>query len=440
MDWREKFQDKIVTAEEAVSHIKSGDNVMLADWIGEPPTLTEALVQRGNELENVTIIHGMSPGPQKYLDDKYAGHFRHIAFFFGKVAAAAYAKNDGRVEYMGGTTYHKWPDMFAKRDILNPHWALVSASEPDENGMCSFGNTCCFTEPEVRTADRVIVQINKNLPHTPGVGIDLHNPKIQYIVEAADPLYPIGRAQPSETIQKIADYCASLVEDGATLQAGIGALPDAILANLKDKKDLGIHTETLTEAVMELVEAGVITNKKKTLNPGVCITSQVAGSEAFYKWCDNNPMVQLRPVDYTNDPYICGQNYKQTSINAGMEIDLLGQVNSEVVNGHQYSGIGGQLDHVRGAQLSEGGKSIIAIKSTAKNDTISKIVPFLEPGAVVTVGRYDVDYVVTEYGIAHLKYLTVRERAEALIGIAHPKFREQLYKQGQEMGFIPVIK
>ena len=435
MDWHEKYKDKIVSAQEAVSHIQSGDKVFFADWIGEPPTVVEALVQRGEELENVTIIHGMSPGPQKYLEDKYAGHFNHISFFFGRVVANAYKKNDGRVEYMGGTTYHKWPDMFAKSEKLNPHWALVSVTPPDENGICSFGNTCCFTEPEVRTAEKVIVQVNKNLPYVGGKMFDLN--QADYIVEADDPLYPIGRAQADETLQKIADYCASLVEDGATVQVGIGALPDAILANLKDKKDLGVHTETMTEAVMELAQAGVITGKCKTINKGKIITSQVAGSQKLYDWCDHNPMVEVHPVDYTNDPYICGQNYKQTSINTGMEIDLLGQINSEVVDGHQYSGVGGQLDHVRGAQLSEGGKSIIAIKSTAKGGTISKIVPYLEPGAVVTVGRYDVQYVVTEYGIADLKYKTVRERAEALIAIAHPKFRDELRSKAIEMGYIP---
>ena len=205
-----------------------------------------------------------------------------------------------------------------------------------------------------------------------------------------------------------------------------------------DKKDLGVHSETLTEAMMELVQAGVITNKYKTINPGVCIGAQAAGSLEFYKFIDHNQMFQMQPVDYVNDPYVIGQNYKQTSINACLEVDLQGQVNSETVNGRQYSGIGGQLDHVRGAQISEGGKSIIALNSTAKNDTISKIVPFFKPGNVTTVSRYDVDYIVTEYGIAALRYKTVRQRAEALISIAHPKFRDELLAQAKEMGLIPL--
>lgn len=435
MGWREQCKDKIVTAAEAVSHIKSGDKVMFADWIGEPPALVEALVARGEELENVEIIHGMSPGPQEYLEEKYRGHFHHTAFFFGKKARDAYAKNDGRVDYLGGVTYHKWPEMFAVNPDLNPHWGLVSVSVPDENGMCSFGNTCCFTEPVVRTAAKVIVQINPNMPNVCGTKYDIT--KADYIVEQASPLYPIGRAEADEKTKKIADYCASLVEDHATIQLGIGALPDAIARNLTDKKDLGVHTETMTEAIMDLIKAGVITNKYKTLKPGVCVTSQIAGSEEFYAFCNNNPMIEEYPVDFTNDPYIIGQNYKQTSINGCLEVNLLGEVNSETVDGHQYSGIGGQLDHVRGAQLSKGGISIIALNSTAKHDTISKIVPSFAPGNVTTVSRYDVDYIVTEYGIAALKYKTVRQRAEALIAIAHPKFREELTQKAIEMGLIP---
>ena len=433
MDWREKYRDRIMTAAEAVSHIKSGEKIIFADWIGEPPALVEALVDRYQELENVEIIHGMSPGPNAYVDEKYVGHFHHTSLFIGPKSRAAY--HAGRVDYLGGTNFHNWPDMFAKNPDLNPHWAMIQVTPPNEDGLCSYGNTCCFTEPAARTADRIIVQINPDMPFTGGKLFELD--KADYIVEAVSPLYTIGRAEPDEKIKKIADYCASLVEDGATIQLGIGVLPDAIARNLLDKKDLGVHSETLTEAMMELVQAGVITNKKKTLNPGICIGAQAAGSLDFYKFIDHNPMFQMQPVDYVNDPYIIGQNYKQTSINGCLEVDLQGQVNSETVNGRQYSGIGGQLDHVRGAQISEGGKSIIALNSTTKNDTISKIVPYFQPGNITTVPRYDVDYLVTEYGIAALRYKTVRQRAEALIAIAHPKFRDELTEKAIEMGLIP---
>ncbi len=434
MSWREACKDKFVTAAEAVSHIKSGDRIIFADWVGEPPALVEALVARYEELENVTIVHGMSPGPNEYVKGKYEGHFKHFSLFIGPKSRAAY--HEGRVEYLGGTTFHRWPKLFAANAEINPHWAMVQAAPPDSNGMCSFGNSCCFTEPAVRTADRVIVQINPKMPSLGGYKYDIT--KADFIVEQESDIYTIPQVPADEKTQKIADYCASLVEDGATIQLGIGALPDAIARNLKNKKDLGVHSETLTESMMELVKLGVITNKCKTLNPGVCVGAQAAGSMEFYKFLDHNPMFVEYPIDYVNDPYIIGQNYKQTSINACLEVDLQGQVNSETVMGRQYSGIGGQLDHVRGAQISEGGKSILTLKSTAKNDTISKIVPFLTPGNIVTVPRYDVDYVVTEYGIAELRYKTVRQRAEALIAIAHPKFRDELSAKAKEMGLIPL--
>ncbi len=433
MGWRERCKEKITTAQEAVSHIASGDKVIFADWVGEPPALVDALVARYAELENVEIIHGMSPGPNAYLDQKYTGHFHHTSLFLGAKSRPPYYA--GQVDFLGGSNFHEWPQIFEESPDLNPHWALVQVAPPDEDGLCSFGNSCCFTEPAVRTAAKVIVQINPEMPTLGGFRYDIT--KADYIVEQSSPLYTVGRAEPSDVIQTIADYCASLVEDGATIQLGIGALPDAIARNLMNKKDLGVHSETLTESMMELVKAGVINNSRKTINPGVCIGSQAAGSMEFYQFLDHNPAFAVYPVDYVNDPYVIGQNYKQTSINACLEVDLLGQANSETVNGRQYSGIGGQLDHVRGARLSKGGKSILALKSTAKNDTISKIVPCFVPGNVTTVSRYDIDYVVTEYGIAALRHKNVRQRAEALIAIAHPKFREELMAKAVEMGLIP---
>ncbi|WP_251446224.1 acetyl-CoA hydrolase/transferase family protein [Vermiculatibacterium agrestimuris] len=435
MDWREVYKDKIVSAAEAVSHIKSGDKIIYGDWLGEPPALVAALIERApKELRNVEIVHGISPGPNADTDPAYEGIFHHTAVFLGVLSRPGYYS--GKVEYIGGSNFHEWPQMFGESKVLNPHWALVQVSEPDENGLCSYGVDCSFTEPAVRTAapGQVIVQINPRYPKVGGCKLDLKD--ADYIVYQDSPLYTIGRAVIDEKIQKIADYCSSLVEDGATLQLGIGALPDAIARNLMDKKDLGIHSETFTEAMMELIQAGVVTNKCKTLHPGKCVFAQLAGSEELYKFADGNPMFETYPVDFVNDPMVICQNYKQTSINACLQVDLKGQVNSETVKGKQFSGIGGQLDHVRGAQMSKGGKSIIALKSTAKGDTISQIVPFMEPGNVVTVSRYDSQYIVTEYGIADLKHKTERERAEALIAIAHPKFRDELTQKAIEMGLI----
>lgn len=432
MDWKEKYVYKICTPKEAVKHIKSGEKIIFGDWVSEPPALVEALVDRADELEDVEIIHGMSPGPNIYVEPEYQGHFHHTSLFIGPKTRKAYAEK--RIDYIGGTNFHLWPDMFAQNPDLNPHWALIQLSEPDEDGMCSFGNACCFSEPAARTADRIIAQINPKMPTLGGKRISLD--KIDYIVPVESPLYTIGRAEIDEKTRIIADYVADLVEDGATIQLGIGALPDAIARNLMTKKNLGVHSETLTEAMMDLVEAGVINNSLKTINKGVCIGAQAAGSEKFYEYINHHPMFAVYPVDYVNNPYVVGKNYKQTSINSCIEIDLKGQVNSESVHGHQFSGIGGQLDHVRGAQLSEGGKSILALNSTAKNDTISKIVPYFAPGNVTTVSRYDVQYIVTEYGVADLKYKTERQRAEALIAIAHPNFRDELRFKAKEIGVL----
>ena len=430
MTWQEKYAEKIMTAEEAVSHVQSGDKIIVADWLAEPPALMDALVARHDELEDVTIISGMSPGPEDYYD--YPESFREVLMFCGPKARIA--MKNGKADFIGGNTYHKWPEMFAQSPELNPHWAFIQVSEPNENGNCSFGIDVSFTEPAARTADKVIAQINPNMPWTFGNSISLD--EIDYIVPATSELYTIGRAEPSAKIKQIADYVAERVDDGATIQLGIGALPDAIARNLTGKKHLGVHTEAMTEAMMELMEAGVIDNSMKTLNKGKVVTCQIAGSQKLYKFCDNNPDVMVKPVDYTNDPAVIGQNYKQTSINACIEVDLKGQVNSETIGGNMYGGIGGQLDHVRGAQLSEGGKSFITLNSTTKNDTISKIVPSLGKGSVVSVSRYDVQYIVTEYGVADLRYKTERERAKALIAIAHPDFREQLTFEAQQMGLL----
>ena len=432
MNWKETYASKLCSAAEAVSHVKSGEKIIFGDWISEPPALVYALLDRASELRNVEIVHGMSPGPNTYVEPEYEGIFHHTSLFIGPKTRKAYQEK--RIDYIGGTTFSRWPDMFAKNPDLNPHWAFVQLSEPDEDGMCSFGNACCFSEPAARTADRIIAQINPKMPYLGGKKISLD--KLDYIVYEESPLYTIGQAVIDPKTQTIADYVAELVEDGATIQLGIGALPDAIARNLRDKKNLGVHSETLTEAMMELVEAGVINNSRKTLNPGICIGAQAAGSEKFYEFIDHHPLFAVYPVDYVNDPYVIGQNYKQTSINSCMEVDLKGQVNSETIGGRQYSGIGGQLDHVRGAQLSEGGKSILALNSTAKNDTISKIVPYFAPGNVTTVSRYDVHYIVTEYGVADLKYKTERQRAEALIAIAHPNFRDELRFEAKKIGVL----
>lgn len=432
MDWREKYRDKITSAQEAVSHVRSGDKIIFGDWIAEPTALVDALTARAPELEHVEIIHGISPGDLAYLDPALSNSFHHTAVFLDKRTAAAY--KEGRVDYIGGTNFHRWPEMFEVSPDLNPHWAFIMLAEPDENGMCGFGYDCSFTYPAAATAEKVIALINPDMPNIGGQKISLD--ELDYIVEQPSKIHTIAQAEVTPEIQTIADYVAELVQDGATLQFGIGALPDAIAKNLTDKKHLGVHSETLTTALMDLVKVGALDNSMKTLNPGVCVGAQAAGTQEFYDFISDNPMFELYPVDYVNNPAIIGQNYRQTSVNSCLEVDLKGQVNSETVNGRQVTGIGGQLDHVRGAQLSEGGLSVIALTSTAKGGTISKIVPYFAPGNITSVSRYDVQYIVTENGVANLRFKTERERAKLLISIAHPDFRDQLTFEAKKLGVL----
>ena len=430
MTWKEKYKDRLVTSDEAVSHIRSGDKIIVADWVAEPLEIMRALIRRASELEDVEIIHGLSPGPYTHLRPEYKKSFHHTSLFMG--AGDRKAAKDVKIDYLGGTTFYRWPDMFAKNPDLNPHWAFVSVTPPDEDGMCTFSATCDYNYGAAVTATHIIAQVNEELPIFGGFKFPFD--KIDYPVAYNDPPFTVPSMEVDELTERLADNVASLIEDGATIQLGFGSLPNAIATRLMDKKDLGVHTETLTENMMDLIEAGVITNKRKTLHPGVCVGSQCAGTTRFLDYVNHNPMFEMYPIEYVNDPYVIGKNYKMTSINACIAVDLLGQATAESIGGHQFSGIGGQLDYVRGSQLSEGGKSILTLSSTAKNGTISKIIPYHEKGTVITVSRYDINYVVTEYGVADLKYKTVAQRAKALIAIAHPQFREALEKQAREMG------
>lgn len=283
-----------MSAQEAVSHVQSGDKIIVGDWVGEPPALMRALIERAPELRNVEIIHGLSPGPNTHLLPEYAESFHHTSLFLGPKSRKSV--QEGLAGYIGGTCFHKWPEMFAKSTALNPHIALVQVSLPDENGMCSWGNSCCYTEPAARTAAMVIAQINAQVPTLGGKKIALKD--IDYIVENDEPIYTLPRPAIGKVEATIGEYIAGLVENGATIQLGLGAMPDAVANFLKNKKDLGVHSETLTESMMELVKCGVITNKMKTLNPGICVGAQAAGTREFYDFLDHNPIFAVQPVDY----------------------------------------------------------------------------------------------------------------------------------------------
>ncbi|PVZ14135.1 acetyl-CoA hydrolase/transferase family protein [Porphyromonas loveana] len=416
-----EFASRIVSAEEAVKHIKNGQRVALSHAAGTPQMCVEALVNQANLFQNVEIYHMLCLGEGKYMAPEMAPYFRHVTNFVGGNSRKAIAEN--RADFIPAFFYEV-PSMIRK-DIIHIDVAIVQLSMPDENGYCSFGVSCDYTKQAAESAQLVIGEINRQTPYVHGDNL-IHISQLDYIVEADYPVYTLPQAKVGEVEEAIGRNCAKLIEDGSTLQLGIGAIPDAVLLFLKDKKDLGIHTEMFSDGVLELVRSGVITGKKKTLHPEKMIATFLMGTENVYRFVNNNPDVELYPVDYVNDPRIISQNDNMVSINSCIEVDLMGQVVSECIGPMQFSGTGGQVDYVRGAAWSKNGKSIMAMPSTAKNGTASRIVPIITESAAVTTPRNEVDYVITEYGIAHLKGRTLRQRAEALIAIAHPDFREEL--------------
>lgn len=426
MSWQELYQQKKMTAEQAVSHIKSGDRVVVAHATGEPSVLIDAMVKNAAAYENVEIVHMVAMGKGEYCLPQYQKNFRHNSLFLGASTRDAIAK--GRGDFTP-VYFSQIPDLL--REELHPNVALLHLSPPDEHGYCSYGVSVDYTKPAAEIADIRIAQINPNMPRTLGDSF-IHVSELDYIVETDAPIIELGQAKIGDTERAIGEHCASLIQDGDCLQLGIGAIPDAVLLFLKEKKDLGIHSEMFSDGVVELVEAGVITNRCKTLHKGQCVVTFLMGSKRLYDYVDNNPSVAMYPVDYVNNPAVIAQNDNLISINSCIQVDLMGQVVSESIGPRQFSGVGGQVDFVRGANLSRGGKSIMAMPSSlVKKDgtRVSKIVPLIDAGAAVTTSRYDVNYIITEYGVAKLKGKTLRERALALIEIAHPDFREELMEE-----------
>lgn len=419
MDWKAYYESRLTTAEEAVTHIKSGDRVILAHACGEPSYLVDAMVANAAAYKDVEIVHMVAMGKGEYCQPQYAENFRHNAIFVGGCSRDAIA--DGRGDFTP-CFFFEVPRLFSSTLPLDV--AMVMVTPPDENGMCSLGISVDYTLEAVKKAKTVIAQVNPLYPWT-GEHSLVPVTDLDIIVEHEAPLIELAPPKIGEIEKAIGANCASLIPDGATLQLGIGAIPDAVLLSLKDKKDLGIHSEMFSDGVVELVEAGVVTNARKTLHPGKFVVAFVMGTRRLYDFVDHNPDVEMRPVDYVNNPFVIAQNDHLISINSCVQVDLMGQVASETIGPKQISGVGGQVDFVRGASASKGGVSILAMPSTVKGK-ISKIVPLLDEGAAVTTGRNDVDYVVTEYGVAHLRGETLRQRARNLIAIAHPDFREGL--------------
>ncbi|QDR79498.1 acetyl-CoA hydrolase/transferase family protein [Sporomusa termitida] len=426
-NWREYYESRRLTAEEAVQKIKSDTRVLFAHAVGEACRITDALVANKDLYRDVEIVHFVPMGKGEYCKPENAEHFRHNAMFAGGTTRKAI--EEGRADFT--PIYLSEVPLLFTNGTISIDTFITQVSPPDKHGYCSFGVSVDYSMALVRSAKLVIAQVNEHMPRTMGDSF-VHVSEIDHFVEYNAPIPELGRPTLTDVEIKIGENCASLINDGDTLQLGIGSLPDATLLFLKDKKDLGIHSEMISDGVMELIEAGVITNKKKNLNPGKVVVAFLMGTKKFYDFVDNNPAIQMMPADYTNDPFIIAKNDNMVSINSTVEVDFYGQLASESIGKRQISGTGGQVDFIRGANRSRGGKSIIVINSTAQNGTKSKIVPFFSEGTPVTCGRAEVEYIVTEYGIARIKGKTLSDRARDLISIAHPKFRGELIKEWEK--------
>jgi acetyl-CoA hydrolase len=424
--WLDRYLSKRRTAAEAVSIIRSNDCVYIHPGCAEPEQLVTAMVARAEEVQNVKVIHILTKGIADYVLPGMEKSFRHVALFSG--ANVREAINEGRADFV--PIFLSEIEALFSSGAMPIDVALIHVSPPDEHGFCSFGVGVDTTKTAAECARTVIAQVNPKMPRTLGDSF-IHLNKIHTIVEAGDALLDFPMGMVSDVSMQIGRNIADLIEDESTLQLGIGEIPDAVLNYLTGKKHLGIHSEMVSDGVIDLIESGIITNEKKTLHPGKIVAGFVLGTQRLFDFIHNNPIFEFHPSHYVNDPFVICQNNKQVAINSAIEVDLTGQVCADSIGYSFYSGIGGQVDFVRGSARSKGGKSIIALPSTARNDTVSRIVAHLKEGAGVVTSRGDVHYIATEFGVAYLHGKTVRERCQSLINIAHPRFREELERSAR---------
>ena len=423
MSWELDYKRKLRTADEALQCVQSGMRVYIQPGCAEPETLVEALMRRGPFVQDVEVVHMLTMGAAPYVAPEMAGHFRHNAVFIG--ANVREAINEGRADYT--PIYLSEIEELFESGAMPIDVALLELSPPDSHGFCSFGVGVDTSLTAAKCAHYVVAQINDQMPRTYGDSF-IHVTDLDAIVDSSRPLCAMKQPQITDMHRAIASNVAGLIEDGAVLQTGIGGIPDAVLPLLMDRKDLAVHSELVSDGVIPLIEAGVLTGARKNFKPRKIILGFALGSKKLFNFLDNNPIFEFHPTCYTNDPGLIARNDNMVAINSALQVDLTGQVCSDSIGNQFYSGIGGQVDFIRGASRSKGGKPIIAISSTAKNGEISRIVPMLSPGAGVVTSRGLIRYVVTEYGVAYLHGKSIRERAQALIDIAHPKFREELYE------------
>jgi len=434
MNWLELYPDRVRTPEQAVAQIESGQRIFLSGNCSVPQRVLAALTARASELNEVEIVQVLTIGSADYVAPELAGHLRVNTLFISDNVRQAV--NEGRADFTP-CFLSEIPGLF-KSGRLPLDVALIQVSPPDEHGFCSFGIEVGITKPAAQAARRVIAEVNPWMPRTLGDSF-IHLSKLDTIVPVDYLLPEVSLASGDEVTERIADRVAELIPDGATLQTGIGAIPDAVLRRLTSHRHLGIHTELFSDGVIDLVERGVITGERKTLHPGKIVAGFLLGTQRLYNFAHDNPVVELHPTDYVNDPFIIAQNERMVAINSAIEVDLTGQVCADSIGPRLYSGVGGQVDFIYGAARSKGGVPIIALPSTLKKKNspdVSRIASMLKPGAGVVTTRSHVHYVVTENGVADLYGKTIAQRAEAMIAIAAPEFRCELRQQAKALNYL----
>ena len=422
------YRERRRSAHDAVKVVRNGDAIVVPTAIAEPPVLLAALSDQRRDFEGVTVSQILPVQDHGYFDPETAHNVRHVGYFLGGPSRAA-GLGDG-IDFIP-SYFSEMPALMAQ-GLLPADVVFTLASPMDEHGYFSLGLAPDYTMAAIKKARAVVLEVNPNVPFSLG-DCYVHISQVAALVESEQPVAEVGLPHIGPVQHAIGAAVAEMVPDGATLQVGYGSVTDAVAMQLTDRKDLGVHTEMLGDSILSLVEAGVITNRRKNFMPGKMVATFALGSRKLYQFMNRNPAVEMHPCDFTNDPYLAARNDNLIAVNATMQIDLLGQCGSESHGHKPYSGTGGQADFIRAANRSRGGKAIIVLPSTAKNDTISRIAPVLSPGTHVTTSKNDVNYVVTEFGVAQLRGRTARQRAQALIGIAHPRFRDELTEAARKM-------
>ena len=422
------YQQKRCSAADAIGHVRDHDVIVVPTGVGEPPMLLTALSEQRRSFNDVQVAQTLPLRKFGYFDPETVRHVRHLSYFFS--SASRPGGQEGWIDFVPAYFYEV--PILIERGLSRADVVFAMASEMDEHGYFSLSLGTDYTMAAVRKARAVVLEVNPNVPYANGNCL-VHVSQVSALVESDEPILEVGLPKIEPVQEAIGKYVGDLVPDGATLQIGFGGIPDAVVMQLTQKQDLGIHTEMIGDGIMSLVEAGVVTNRRKNYLPSKMVATFALGSKKLYRFMHRNPALEMHPVDFTNDPALAGLNDNLIAINASLQVDLIGQCCSESMGFMPYSGTGGQADFVRAANRSQGGKAIIVLPSTAKNNTISRIVPTLAPGAHVTTTKNDVNYVVSEYGVAQLRGKSAKQRAEALIGIAHPDFRAELREAAKKM-------